>query len=258
MTEILVPDFVKVLLIFLRILGVFISAPIFGSESLPKLVKVLLSAFIAYITFLSIDTTKIPVATELIPLGIFGMKEILTGLIIGFSLNMVFYGVSFAGYLIGFNMGLTMATAFNPGMETEENVIGEVINFAAFLIFLFINGHHYIISATVASFKAIPIGKFTITGPAFQLLIKYTGFVFIIAVKIASPIIVSYFLVVLAEGILARVIPQMQIFFVAQPLVTGIGYLLLISSLPVYVFFLKNLLKSYELNLYNLIKAMGT
>lgn len=257
MSGILVSDFVIVLLIFLRIIGVFIASPIFGSESIPGLVKVFLAGFIAYITFLTINTNNTPVETEFLPLALLGAKEIITGLIIGFTMNMVFYAVSFAGFLIGFNMGLSMAVTFDPSAQSEENVIGQAINIIAVLVFLLINGHHYIISAAVASFKIIPIGKFTITEPAYHLLIKYSGAVFIIAVKIASPIIVSYFLVTLAQGIIARVIPQMQIFFVAQPLVTGIGYIILMISLPMYVYFLKNLLKDYEANLYNLIKAMG-
>lgn len=257
MTNIPVTDFVAVLLIFMRILGVLIASPIFGSNSIPVIVRILLSAFIAYIAFLSLDTNSFPKEVEFLPLAVYGVKEIITGLIIGFALNMVFYAVSYAGLLIGFDMGLSMAIVFNPGQETEENIIGQALNIMAIFVFFIINGHHYLISATVASFKIIPIGKFVINEPTYQLLIKYTGAVFILAVKIASPIMISYFLIVLAEGILARVIPQMQIFFVAQPLVTGIGYLLLIVALPIYVYFLKNLLKSYETNLYNLIKAMG-
>lgn len=257
MSSLLVTDFVFVLLIFLRIIGVFISAPIFGSDSVPGVVKVFLAAFIAYITFLSINTNKAPVAVEFLPLALLGAKELITGLIIGFSINMVFYAVSFAGFLMGFNMGLNMAVTLNPAEGSEENVIGEAINIAAILIFLLINGHHYIISATVASFKVIPLGKFTVTEPVFHLLIKYSSAVFIIAVKISSPIMVTYFLITLAQGIIARVIPQMQIFFVAQPLVSGIGYLLLVIIFPMYVYFLKNLLQDYETNLYNLIKAMG-
>jgi flagellar biosynthetic protein FliR len=79
----------------------------------------------------------------------------------------------------------------------------------------------------------------------------------IIAVKIASPIIVSYFLIQIAEGILGKVIPQMQVFFVAQPLVIGIGFTLLISLVPVYLYVIKYLLKGTEDNLMFLIKAMG-
>ena len=62
----------------------------------------------------------------------------------------------------------------------------------------------------------------------------------------------------IAEGIIARVIPNMQVFFVTQPLKIGLGFALLISVTPVYVYVIKNLLKDYEDNLFQLIKAMGS
>jgi flagellar biosynthetic protein FliR len=98
---------------------------------------------------------------------------------------------------------------------------------------------------------------FTINQSVYQLLVKYSAAVFIIAVKIASPIMVSYFLIYLAEGIIAKVIPQMQVFFVVQPLVVGLGFILLVALAPVYLYVIKYLLKGYEANLMSIIRAMG-
>lgn len=258
MTDILVNDFVITFLIFLRIIAIFGTAPIFGHQAFPAIGKIFLAGVVAYITFLTLNTTKFQVEPDLFNLAFYGLKEVVTGLIIGFSLNLIFYGFSFAGMLIGTDMGLNMASVLNPLQETESNVIGEVINIFAILVFFLINGHHYIIRAVVASFKVIPLGKYTLTQPAFDLFIKYTASVFVVAVKIAAPVMVSFFLVNLAEGILARVIPQMQIFFVTQPLKIGIGLLLLIFVLPIYIYFFKVMLQGCESGLYDLIKAMGS
>ena len=175
----------------------------------------------------------------------------------GFSLNLVFYGFSFAGSLMGFDMGLNMAQFFNPSDETESNLLSQFIYIFAILVFFLINGHHYLIRELSYSFKVIPIGKFTVNKSVLDLLVKYSGNVFVIAVKIASPILISFFLVNIAEGITARVIPQMQIFFVTQPLKIGLGFLMLVATTPLMVFVIKNLLKSFEDNLFTLIKAMG-
>jgi flagellar biosynthetic protein FliR len=77
-------------------------------------------------------------------------------------------------------------------------------------------------------------------------------------VKIAAPIMVSFFLIHIGEGIIARVIPQMQVFFVTQPLKIGLGFALLAGITPIYVYVIKNLLQDYENSLFNLIKAMGS
>jgi flagellar biosynthesis protein FliR len=258
MTNILVTDFVVVLLIFLRIISAFVAAPIFGHKAFPVIAKIGLAFVISYIIFLLQDNSAANVEFSLWWLTVNSFKEILTGLIIGFSLNLVFYGFSFAGGLIGFDIGLHMAHVFNPLDETETNILGEIIYFAAMLIFFLLNGHHYLIRALEYSFTVIPLGKFSINKSVYDLLIKYSASVFIIAVKIAAPVLISIFLVHIAEGIIARVIPQMQIFFVTQPLKIGIGLVLLAAITPLLIFVIKDLLKAFEDNLYTLVKTMGT
>ncbi|HVO73028.1 MAG TPA: flagellar biosynthetic protein FliR [Ignavibacteriaceae bacterium] len=258
MTNILVKDFLIVLLIFLRITSAFIAAPVMGHKAFPMLPKLFLAFLISYMVFLSIKTSALNVEFSLWWISITGLKEILSGLLLGFMLNLVFYGVSYAGTLIGLEMGLSVADAFNPMDETQNNIIGEAIYVGAILIFFLINGHHYIIRGVVQSFKLVGIGDFTINKPLYELVVKNSAAVFVIAVKIASPIIVSFFLVSIAEAILARVIPQMQIFFVTEPLRIGLGFFLLATLTPLYIYAIKNLLKEYEDGLFQIIKAMGS
>lgn len=250
-------DFIIVFLIFVRVSTALIASPVFGSRSIPTLPKIFLSLIIAYIVYLTIDRsvlTNVPTGWMLVILSI---KEAITGLVMGFMMQFVFWGVSYAGTLIGFDMGLTMAEVFNPSSEESGNVIGEFLYYGALMVFFLINGHHYIISSIKHSFSVIPLGKFTINKPVYDLIVIYAASVFVIAVKIASPIMVSFFLVHIGEGIIARIIPQMQVFFVTQPLKIGVGLLLLSSITPLYIYVIKNLMQDYENKLYNLIAAMG-
>ena len=258
MTNILIADFVTILFIFMRIFSAFISSPVFGHKSIPVITRLVLAFIISYMVFLSTNMQAVTGEISLWFLFITSAKEVITGLIIGFSLHIIFWGISYAGTLIGFDMGLTMAEVFNPMQDMNNNVIGEIIYTASLLIFFIINGHHYFIQALAASFNLIPLGNFSVTEPVINLLITYTGGVFIIAVKIASPFLVSFFLVHLAEGIISRVIPQMQVFFVTQPIKIALGLIIMVSIIPIYVYVIKNLLQSYENSLYQLIKAMGT
>lgn len=250
-------DFIIVFLIFVRISTALIASPVFGSRSVPALPKIFLSLVIAYVVYLTIDRNAIASVPSGWMLVILSLKEAVTGLIIGFMLQFVFWGVSYAGTLIGFDMGLTMAEVFNPSSDESGNVVGEFLYYGALMIFFLINGHHYIISSLKHSFSVVPLGKFVISKPVFDLIIIYSASVFIIAVKIASPIIVSFFLVHIGEGIVARIIPQMQVFFVTQPLKVGIGVAMLAAITPLYLYVIKNLLQDYENKLYSLIAAMG-
>lgn len=252
-----ITDFIIVILIFIRISTALISSPVFGSKIIPTLPKIFLSIVLAYIVYLTIDRSSISSVPSGWMLIVLSIKEAITGLVIGFMLQFVFWGVSYAGTLIGFDMGLTMAEVFNPSADESNNIIGEFLYYGALMIFFLINGHHYIISSLKYSFSLIPLGKFTLTKPVYDLIVVYSASVFVIAVKIASPIMVSFFLISIAEGILARIIPNMQVFFVTQPLKIGVGLLLLASITPLYLYIIKNLLQDYESKLYGLIQAMG-
>jgi len=232
-------------------------APVLGHESIPSIVKICIGIVVSYITFLTIDKSKIALDINLIPIALNVVKEILTGFVLGYMLNFVFYAISYSGTLIGFDMGLMMAETLNPMLNTNDNVVGQAIYYSAVMIFIMINGHHHIISAVVASFNIIPLGKFTLGPQVTGLLIKYSFGVFTIAVKIASPIIVSFFMIHIAEGIIARVIPNIQIIHVTQPAKLGLGFLFLSILAPVFIFAIKAILNSSEEQMMELIKAMG-
>lgn len=255
--EILIKDFIIVLMLFVRILAAFMAAPVFGHKAVPTIIKIFLSFFIAYILFSTLDTSHIIVEDTPAFLVTNVLKEVVTGLIIGFTFNLVFHGITFAGSLIGFDVGLSMASVLDPINDTQSNVISEMIFYLALFVFFLIDGHHHVIKALYSSVMIIPVGKYTINQTVYDMLIRYAGSVFIIAIKIASPILVSFFLIHVAEGILARVIPQMQVFFVTQPLKIGVGMVMLSFLVPTYIYLIKNLLDMYEENLYQLIKAMG-
>ncbi len=257
MTEILIGDFVLALLIFLRIFSMMVAAPVLGHGAFPPIAKIFLCFVIAYMTFLTIDKANVLINLNLISIFVNAAKEIVTGLVMGYTLNFVFYGIAYAGSLIGYDMGLMFAEVLNPMQETQNNVVGEVIFYAAIMVFFLINGHHHFITAVVASFNVVPVAKWTVNEPLLQLVIKYSFAVFTIALKIASPILVSFFLVHIAEGIIARVIPNIQVFFVAQPVKIGLGFLLLSLLVPIYIFAIKNFLQRYEDQLTQIIKAMS-
>ncbi|PKL83971.1 MAG: flagellar biosynthetic protein FliR [Ignavibacteriae bacterium HGW-Ignavibacteriae-3] len=258
MTEILIGDFVLLLFIFLRIIAMIVTAPVLSHTAFPTLGKLFLAMVIAYMVFLTIDKSKTVVDVNLISIAVNGAREVLVGMMMGYMLTFLFHGITFAGSLIGYDMGLMMAEVMNPLDNTSSNVVGEVIYYVSLMIFFLINGHHYIIGAVVASFNVIPLTEFTMTFPVLQVIIKYSFAVFIIAIKIASPVLVSFFLIHIAEGIISRVIPNIQVFFVTQPAKIGIGFLFLSALAPIYVFAIKNLLQNYESHLSEMIKAMGT
>lgn len=257
MTKILITDFISVLLISLRVMGMLFSAPLFDSRFIPGTAKVFIGVIIAYMIFM-IFGPKVKIdQVEFIPLAVLAIKELLTGLMIGFFVNFIFYAINFAGFIIGSDMQLNIANVFNVLEESNSNVIGEMLNNFAILIFLLIRGHHYVIESVAYSFNIIPIGKYTINDASFNFLIGESVKIFILAVKIAAPILVSFFMITVAEAIIARVVPQMQVFFVFQPLKIMVGFLFLVSFVPFFIIFITNVMSEIQTNLLSLITSMS-
>lgn len=253
----LVGQFVVLFLIFIRIVAMLFTAPLFSSNSLPVFSRLILSLAIAYIMFFTLPSQTIDYNAGLPFLAFMGFKEAITGMIMGFSLNFVFYGISFAAMQMGMDMGLNMAQVLDPSTEIENNVLGQLLNVSAVVIFLIINGHHYLIKGLAVSFRVIPLGHYTINESVYLLLLKGSAGVFIIAVKISAPVMVAFFLLHTAVGIIARIIPQMQVFFVIQPVQLMLGLALMASGIPLFLYIIRFLLEQTENNLYDLIRVMG-
>jgi flagellar biosynthetic protein FliR len=190
--ELLIGKFLVFILIFIRVFAMFSVGPLFGSASVPVPARLFLSLTTAYIMLLIVPDMPIAYDSAFGILALLGVKEAITGMIMGFSLNFVFYGVSYAAYQMGIDMGLNMATLFDPATEVENNVLGQIFNWAAILLFLTLNGHHYFIRGLAVSFKIIPLGHYTINESVYTLLLRGSAGIFITAVKIAAPVMVAF------------------------------------------------------------------
>ncbi len=257
MLDVLVNNFVGFLLVFVRVLALFVAAPILGDRSIPMLLRVLFSLFLALILVM---ITKVNIAIGDVNLWFIVMaalKEMVTGLMIGFFMHLIFWGISFAGSIMGFNLGLSLAELISP----IEDISGDVISFSIYLfgmlIFLLLDGPEFLVRSLYYSFKVIPLSGINLTKEVETSLLRRSAEVFVIAVKIASPIMVTFFLLDISEGIMSKIIPQMQVFFVLYPLRLGVGILMVSVSIVFFFFVIKNLLVIHEENLLNLIKAMS-
>lgn len=253
----LVNDFLTLFFIFIRVTAMLFTAPAFSSNTVSTTAKLFFSLTFAYILYFIVKPNQIAYSVGYPLLISYAFKEALTGMIMGFSLNFVFYGISYAGSQMGMDLGLSMAQMFDPSTEVENNVIGQVLNLAAILVFFTIDGHHILIRGLAVSFNIIPLGHYSINESVYLILLKYSAGIFIIAIKIAAPVMVAFFLMHTAAGIISRIIPQMQVFFVMQPLQIILGLGLLSASAPIFVMLMKYMIEQLEGSLYNLLVAMG-
>ena len=256
MMDVYVAQFVIYLMIFTRVISAIVTAPVVGHVAVPAPLKIGLGLFIAFIVFPFVSHIT-PVSNLMLgELVLIVIKEIVLGVLIGFVLGILFSGVRYAGELISLSMCLSIANVFDPESSQDNPVVGEFLYITTLLLFLVLNGHHFVFEALQASFSTVPLGAFVFSGSLMHLLIKLTALVFIVGVKIAAPVLVACFLTNFGLSILARVMPQANIFMLAFPITIGVGLLVLFSSTPILIVVFKKLLTSFENNVIELLKVV--
>jgi len=205
----------------------------------------------------TVQGTELPELVSMIELVGMVLRELMVGLLIGFFFALLFKAAEMAGAITGFQIGLIIANAFDPNAGGQVAIIGRFWIVLASLIFMAINGHHLVIQAFNDSYTLIPPGQVLVQGGTGELMLKYTAYVFVLAIKISSPVIVTLLLTDISLGTVAKLMPTMNIFIVGFPLKVGVGLLVTAISLPIFGYVLQKSTAYLNDSIGELMLSMG-
>ena len=245
------------LLILLRVSSVLIAAPIFGHRSYLSRAKIALSFMVTLIVFPIVADQGFEVPEGIFAYVLMMISEVIMGLILGFIVLLIFVGIQFAGQLAGLQMGFGIVNVIDPQSSNQISILGQFLNILAILFLLSLNGHHVILNGLLYSFDVVPLGGVTVPNAVMGQLITLCAQVFVIGVKISAPILVALFLVSVAMGILARTVPQMNVFIVGFPVQIGVGMIALSLSLPLFYLVMERIIDVLERDLVTVIRMLG-
>jgi len=251
------PQLQMFFLVFLRIGAVLMAMPVFESRSIPHVFKLALAFASSVILIPILNLSPLPVSTSLIGLGVGAAGEIMLGLVIGFSVKIIFAGIQLAGQLAGFQMGMALANVMDPGSSEQVPLLAQFNNLVALLVFLTINAHYWFIKALTQSFRMVPPLNFQFNGSLMEHLIQLSGNIFVTAIQVGAPVIATMLVTTVAFGLVARTVPQMNVFIVAMPLKIGVGLLFLGFSLPYFAAFLKKIFNGLGQHILIMLKTMS-
>jgi flagellar biosynthesis protein FliR len=254
--EFLTGKFLIGILLFIRVMGLFVAAPFFKNTAMLPQVKIYLGIIIAVSMTTAFWREQPTIDLHLWNLILLVLKEFVVGLAIGFAADIVFQAATFAGGLIDFDMGYQTAMLFDPS-STNPTLIGDLLNMAVLMLFLFLNGHHFLIESLYASVRAVPLTYFEITESTISLLTRLAGTVMILGIKIAAPALIALFLTNLSLALLGRVAPQTNIFIMSFQLKVVVGLLVLLSSVPLFIWVSKNALIALESETMKMILSLN-
>jgi flagellar biosynthetic protein FliR len=256
MLDVTLTQFVLFLLLFVRVTALMVVAPVVGHQVVPVQVKLALSAFLAIVVLPLASAHAPALDVRLGALILLALKEAVMGAAIGFLAGLLFLAVRGAGELVGFELGFSISTIFDPESGQNNTVVGEMFYLLMALLFLSLNGLHFVVQALVLSYEVVPVGGIDLQAAFGERLIALCGSTVAIAVKIAAPVIVSGFLMNLALAILTRVAPQMNVFLLSFPVKIIAGLVVLMAAAPMMVYVFKNLLTGFEENILDLVRVL--
>ena len=247
----------RLALVFGRVGGVLAVAPVFGQKGVPTLAKVFLGVLLSAIL---VGFAEGPLPDHIThPAGFLlaVAVEVLTGLLIGYAMRFVFWAVELAGELMGFQMSLSMAQAYDPMSGSSANPIGRLLSWTFLVLFLLLDGPTTVVLGMAQSFAVVPLGGADLAagGP---VLLSWTGGFFATATRLAMPFLVALFLTDVGLGVFSRVVPQADLFSISLPLKLLAGMAIAVAFMASFGPLAPSLVDQITTGLSEVLAALGS
>lgn len=251
----LTPDQVQPLLfVFLRVSAMVVTMPIVGNAALPMQVKAGLCLLLTAVIY---PQLPLPAAElDFYPFLARMIFEVFVGVIIGFTARFLFAGIQFAGDIMGYQMGFSIADVYDPSTSQQISIIAEFQIMFAMLVFLYVDAHHVLLAVLADSFRTVNVDDFRLLPDFYRLILGLFGQVFVIALKLSAPVAAVLFFVNLGLGVVARTVPQINVFIVGIPVQITVGLVFLGICAPVLLAAVGHLLEGLPAIIGQLLKAI--
>lgn len=234
------------LLVFARVGSLVMVVPGIGEAYVPARARLGFAAMLALIV-VPLVSAKLPAApTAPVAMVVLVLGEIVIGLFLGAIARILLIALGTAGMVIANLTSLANAMVSSPTSQQQGSIAGNFLSLTGLLLVFALDLHHLPIRAAVDSYSLFPVGGPLPVGDFSQTISRVAADSFLLAMKMSAPIIATAGVFYLGLGLLARLMPQVQIFFIAIPLQISMGLLVLGLSLPVVM---RVFLSSYESHL---------
>lgn len=203
------------LLVFTRITCFIYIAPFYGMSNTPNRVKIGLGFFISVLVYNMLSPYETLAYQSVEGYAVIVLKEAVTGLLIGFGANICMNITSLAGQIVDMDIGLSMATIFDPTTKEQTTISGGFFKYVIMLMLLVSGMHRFIIQALIETYELIPVnGAIFQTKALFAAMLQFMSDYIIIGFRICLPVFIVILILNVVLGVLAKVSPQLNMFSV--------------------------------------------
>ena len=235
--QVLTADVLTFGLVFSRVGTMVMALPALGEATVPPRARLALA--------LGLTLVMAPVVGASYPANAAGnvlvlvgliVSEILTGLAIGLLVRMMLSAVHVAGNVIATQSGLAFSQTFDPNQGTQSALLSMFLSLLAVTLIFATELHHLLIAGIEHSFTLFPPGKLPATGDLATFAIQTVSGLFATGLQMAAPFLVFGLIIYAAAGVISRMMPQLQVFFLAMPLNILAGFVILGLTLSTMMF----------------------
>lgn len=223
------------LLIFARLGAILMTLPAFSDDAVPGRIRLFIALAISAGLFPLLRDHVAAIADGAAQNGImlarYLLTELLLGLALGLIVRLMFHSIVIAGGIISLQVGLTSAVIFDPSVGGQVPVLGKFISICALLLCMATGVHHLWLAGLVDSYARFPAGTIAPAGDFAQIAVMATTGAMALGLSLAAPLVIYAIVFNAALGLAARLAPQLQIFFIGQPLNLLLGLALTTAAL---------------------------
>ncbi|MDR0570585.1 MAG: flagellar biosynthetic protein FliR [Clostridiales Family XIII bacterium] len=220
-----------------RLFGVIALNPIFGRQNIPSVVKVGLALGLALFTASGLEGVTV-VGYSGVEMMVTLVKEFAVGFVLGFVMTLFFAVFHFGGQLIDYQMGLAMASMYDPTTNSNVSITGNLMTIFYSMLFFVTNSHMNLMAVAQKSYDVAPLGFERVNGEISMYVIELFAYVLIYGVQLALPWIVTIMVVEVAVGIMMKVVPNINVFVVNIQMKVICGMVILLTIVPVLTRFM--------------------
>ncbi len=230
---------ITALLLLLRISVMVILMPVLGHALVPAQVKIGIIGLLALILYPLVADTIPHIPASPLALTLLAVQEMLLAGMLAMLAQLIFSAGAFAGQVLSYQMGLAIANVFDPTTSAQTAVASQFATILAMLVWLASGAQHIFLTAISDSFQLLPIGQpWRVDG--WGALDQAVADMFVLALRLVSPMLLLLLFLYVALGLLSRAVPQIQVFFVSAPLAVAVGLFAFALAMPPIVALLRD------------------
>ncbi|TQV71251.1 flagellar biosynthetic protein FliR [Denitrobaculum tricleocarpae] len=235
--ELLSAELFVVIFVFVRVGATMMLLPGFAEPYVAPRTRLMLALLISIVIAPVVGDTVPPLPDAVLTLALLIIGELVIGFFLGTVTRLFLATMATAGMIIAFMSSLANALVDDPSSQQQGSIMGSFLTTVAVLMMFLLDLHHVMLMAVADSYTLFRPGEALPMGDLSEMITRVVAKTFLLAVQLAAPFIVVGTIFYLGLGVLGRLMPQVQIFFVAMPLQVAMGVIILFLSLPVMMGF---------------------